>query len=430
MASQSPKIAFAGLGAMGYGMAAHLVKSGFAVTGFDVSQPALDRFTRDGEGALAAKTPREAVQGVEFFICMVANSVQATPLLFDEETGAVKGLKPNATIIMCSTVAPAYIEEIQRHLKDVGRSDVRLIDSPVSGGAGRAADGTLSIFASGSKDHLKNAHAILDCVSGKLYEIPGGLGGGSKAKLIHQIFAGIHIAMVNEAMGLAAAAGLDTKDAYEKLKGSEASSWMFENRVPPMLDSNFPRYSAISIIAKDVGIITQTSRQHKFPLPLLSTAEQLYLTAISNGWGAEDDCVLVRLYFPPNLGDLVARQVGTTSSLKAPSVTHNVSWESIRDIMIGVHIVAITEAMGFCEHLGIDVALMYNIVSNAAGNSRMFGDCFEGMKKQGWNIRGLEESDEIVDKLAKAVDDVYLLRYPLFLGSAALQELWQQGRTG
>ncbi|KAL8782377.1 MAG: hypothetical protein Q9213_005418 [Squamulea squamosa] len=340
MASQSPKIAFAGLGAMGYGMAAHLVKSGFAVTGFDVYQPALDRFSQEVEGALAAKTPREAAQDVDFFICMVANSVQATPLLFDGETGAVKELKENATIIMYSTVAPAYIEEIQRRLKD--------------------------------------------------------------------IFAGIHIAMANEAMGLAAAAGLDTKDAYEKLKGSEASSWMFENRVPPMLDSNSPR----------------------FPLPLLSTAEQLYLTAISNGWGAEDDCVLVRLYLPPDQGDLVVRQVGTKSSPTAPNVSHNVSWETIRDIMIGVHVAAITEAMGFCEHIGIDVALMYDVVNNAAGNSRMLESCFRGLKKQGWRVWGLEESNGIVDRLAKAVDDVCPLQYPLFLGSAALQELWRQRRTG
>lgn len=273
MASQSAKVAFAGLGAMGYGMAAHLVKSGFAVTAFDVYQPALDRFTQEAKGAAAAaaKSPRDAAQGVDFFICMVANSLQATPLLFDEKTGAVKGLKENATIIICSTVAPAYIDEIQSLLKDKGRPDIHLIDSPVSGGAGRAADGTLSIFASGSKPHLDHARAILECMSGKLYEAPGGLGGGSKAKLIHQIFAGINIAMANEAMGLAAVAGLDTREVFEKLKGSDGSSWMFENRVPPMLDSGLGRYSAMTIIAKDV--VGSYLLAHKpllvLPFPLL-----------------------------------------------------------------------------------------------------------------------------------------------------------------
>lgn len=250
---QAPKLAFAGLGAMGFGMAAHLLKSGFPVTGFDVFQPALDRFLKEGKGAASvAKTPREVATDVEFFICMVATSAQATPLLFADGVGAVQGLQRNATIIMCSTVAPAYINEIQSRLKQLDRSDIRLIDSPVSGGAGRAAAGTLSIFASGEKADLEHAHPVLDCLSGKLYEIPGGLGGGSKAKLIHQIFAGVHIAMASEAMGLAAVAGMNTREAYEALKASEASSWMFENRVPPMLEPEHAPYSAISIIAKDV----------------------------------------------------------------------------------------------------------------------------------------------------------------------------------
>ncbi|KAL8684202.1 MAG: hypothetical protein Q9218_008382, partial [Villophora microphyllina] len=358
MESQLPKVAFAGLGAMGFGMAAHLVKSGFSVTGFDVFQPALDRFLTEGKGASTAKTPREAATDIELFICMVATSVQATPLLFDEKMGAVQGLKKNATIIMCSTVAPAYIDEIQSRLEDLNRFDIRLIDSPVSGGAGRAAAGTLSIFASGEKSHLENAHPFLECMSGKLYHIPGGLGGGSKAKLIHQIFAGIHIAMASEAMGLAALAGLDTRDAYEKLAASDGSSWMFENRVPPMLDPDHAPYSAITIIAKDVGIITSTSRAFQYPLPLLSIAEQLYLTSISAGLGKEDDCVTVRLYLPTQ-PKLVADQAGKPHTNNPPSTS--VTLETIQDLMIGVHLAAVAEAMSFCERLGIDTDLMFDI---------------------------------------------------------------------
>ena len=89
-------------------------------------------------------------------------------------------------------------------------------------------------------------------MSSKLYRIPGGLGGGSKAKLIHQIFAGVNIAMASEAMGLAAAAGLNTQEAFEFLKNSNGDSWMFSNRVPHMLNPSLPPYSAINIIAKDV----------------------------------------------------------------------------------------------------------------------------------------------------------------------------------
>ena len=250
MAASKPKLVFAGLGAMGYGMASHLLRSGFSVIGFDVYQPAMDRLVADG--GVSASTPREAARDVDFFICMVANSLQATPLLFDPETGAVDALPRSATILMCSTVAPAYIVEVRQRLDEIGRSDIRLIDSPVSGGAVRAADGTLSIFSSGEGEHLAKAHSILECMSSKLYRIPSGLGGGSKAKLIHQIFAGVNIAVAAEAMGLAAAARLNTREAFETLMKSEGASWMFGNRVPHMLDPSLGRYSAITIIAKDV----------------------------------------------------------------------------------------------------------------------------------------------------------------------------------
>lgn len=133
MAAQKPRIAFAGLGAMGYGMASHLLKSGFPVTGYDVYAPSLDRLV--AEGASSAQSPRDAAKDSDFFLCMVANQTQADPLLFDSNTGAAQALPIDATILMCSTVAPAYISEVKQNLARTGRTDVRLIDCPVSGGA-------------------------------------------------------------------------------------------------------------------------------------------------------------------------------------------------------------------------------------------------------------------------------------------------------
>jgi 3-hydroxyisobutyrate dehydrogenase len=159
-------------------------------------------------------------------------------------------------ILMCSTVAPAYIAEVRNRLDEGGRADVRLIDAPVSGGVVHAANGTLSIFSSGTGDDLRNAHPILDCIAGKLYRVAGGVGSGSNANLIHQVLASIIIAMAAEAMGLAAAAGLDTKKAFDYLRESEGNSWMFSNRVPYMLNPHLPPYSAVTAMAKDVAIIT------------------------------------------------------------------------------------------------------------------------------------------------------------------------------
>jgi 3-hydroxyisobutyrate dehydrogenase len=435
MAPSMPALAFAGLGAMGYGMAAHLLKSGFPVVGYDVYAPVMEKLV--AAGGKSAKTPREAVKDVEFFVCMVANSVQATPLLFDPENGAVGALRKDATILMCSTVAPAYIAEIRSRLDEMGRTDVRLIDSPVSGGAARAANGTLSIFSSGTESDLGNAHPILDCMAGKLYNVPGGIGAGSNAKLIHQIFAGINIAMASEAMGLAAAAGLDTQKAFDYLKESEGNSWMFSNRVPYMLNTNLPPYSAITIIAKDVAIITSTSRAKKFPLPLLSTAEQLYMTGISAGWGKEDDCVMVRLYLPGR-GDLVAKQAGVATDVNP---TSPITVETIKDLMLGVHLAAVAEAMKFSEHLGLDTDLVYHIVTNAAGASAAFLMGFGEMRKGAWSLKAVAGVDGIRDRLVSfvnvilfvfrktnsfaqmaAVEKAFKLQYPLFLSSAALQQ--------
>ena len=377
-------------------------------------------------GASSANTPRSAAldSSASIMLVMVANHHQVTSLLFDPTTGAVEGLKKDATIVICSTVAPAYILETARRLREVGRGDIRVVDAPVSGGAGRAAEGTLSIFvssfsssssgeegsSSSSGAFAPHVQSVLCCLSDskKLYHIPGGLGGGSKAKLIHQIFAGVHIAMANEAMGLAAVAGLDTKKVYDEICSGDGASWMFGNRVPFMLSRGLGRYSAVDIIAKDVGIITSTAREHGFPLPMVGTAEQLYLSAITKGWGAEDDCVVVRLYLPDSTPGLVMERAGMAASDETQSSSggggeSTMSVADIQDLMIGVHLATMSEAMAFCERLGIDADLMYDIVINAAGASKVYEKYFAEMKKAGWGLKGVRGINEIRQRLVSAV---------------------------
>ena len=131
-----------------------------------------------------------------------------------------------------------------------------------------------------------------------------------------------------------------------------------------------------------------------FPLPLLSMAEQLYTTAISAGWGKEDDCVMTRLYLP-NRPDLVTEQVKASKDSEPPQL-------QIRDIehlLIGVHVAVISEAMSFCEKLGIDTDIMFDIVSNAAGSSIMFTRSFKGMQKQKWSLGGVPNAKMVRDQL-------------------------------
>ena len=142
------------------------------------------------------------------------------------------------------------------------------------------------------------------------------------------------------------------------------------------------------------GIITSTARDLKFPLPMISTAEQLYLTAVSAGWGKEDDCVLTRLYLPGR-PDLIIQNAKASNATQPTDLTV----EDIKDLMVGVHLAGMAEAMLFCEHLGIDTDLMYDIVSNAAGASAIFSKTSADVQKGNWELRSISGAEKIRDRL-------------------------------
>jgi 3-hydroxyisobutyrate dehydrogenase len=253
MASPKPDVAFVGLGAMGFGMATYLVKSGYTVTGSDVWAPSVERFV--AAGGKSASSPREASSNAQYLVSMVATAAQTTAALFDPSTGAIHTLPQNATVILCSTVSPTYVPEVRNLLdNEFNRPDVQLLDCPVSGGTVRAADGTLTILASGPDSTLSQSKELLNTMAANLYIIPGGLGSGTKVKMVNQTLAGIHIAAANEAMGFAAALGLNTKTIYDLVNESDGDSWMWGNRMAHAIEGDLKPYSALNIIMKDMVI--------------------------------------------------------------------------------------------------------------------------------------------------------------------------------
>lgn len=252
--SGKPAIGFAGLGAMGFGMATHLVKGGYPVTGFDVWQPTLDKFA--AAGGTPSRSLAESARDKAFYVVMVATAQQAQSALFESEDGGiVKALPKGAVLLLCSTVPSAYAQSVEKQLKDVGREDVLFIDAPVSGGAIRAADGTLSIMAGGSPAALEHGKWLLEELSAasKLFIVEGGIGAGSNMKMVHQVLAAIQILAVSEAFGFAARLGLNGQEVREKVIQSPGWSWMFENRsVRTLGEDYFPGASAVAIIMKDV----------------------------------------------------------------------------------------------------------------------------------------------------------------------------------
>lgn len=144
------KIGFIGLGAMGHGMAASLLRAGYFVRGFDVYEPAIDRFLSTEGKAERAASAAEAVRGAEVVFLMVQNAAQVDSLLFGT-AGAADSLTQGAIVILSSTVPPSYTKALEKRLNQLGR-DISLIDAPVSGGVARAANGTLTV-----SDHYSTA---------------------------------------------------------------------------------------------------------------------------------------------------------------------------------------------------------------------------------------------------------------------------------
>lgn len=137
------KVGFIGLGAMGYGMAASLLRAGYSVRGFDVHSPAIDKFLSSEGKAERAESAADAVRGAEIVFLMVQNAAQVDNLLFGTNAAA-ECLSQDATIVLSSTVPPSYVKELDKRLNRLGK-DISLIDAPVSGGVARAANGTLTV---------------------------------------------------------------------------------------------------------------------------------------------------------------------------------------------------------------------------------------------------------------------------------------------
>lgn len=231
-------------------MSKHLLKEGFQVTGFDVYQPLVKRLVE--AGGQGSSSPAEAAKAADVTVIMVTSAAQVEAVLFDGEGGAVNGLRPGAVIVISSTVPPQFCDEVRSRLdNEFTRPDVLLLDCPVSGGTPRAASGHLSIFSSGDDEGLRKADPVLRALSAVLYKIPGGIGFGSRAKMCHQVLPEIEIALANEAMALAARAGLNTQEVFDAIQASDGWSWINGNRIPHMLEGDKTIYSAVPNSQKD-----------------------------------------------------------------------------------------------------------------------------------------------------------------------------------
>ncbi|SHM19978.1 3-hydroxyisobutyrate dehydrogenase [Pseudomonas punonensis] len=279
-----------GLGAMGLGIARSLLRSGFKVHACDVRNEVVQAFA--AEGGVACASPAEMAAVCDIVITVVVNAEQTETVLFGDK-GAVTALRPGSLVIGCATVAPTFAVELGQRLADKG---LAYLDAPISGGAAKAAAGQMTMMTSGPADAYAKAEAVLAGMAGKVYRLGDVHGLGSKVKIINQLLAGVHIAASAEAMALGLREGVDADALYEVITNSAGNSWMFENRVPHILNADYTPLSAVDIFVKDLGLVLDTARTSKFPLPLSATAHQMFMQASSAGFGREDDSAVIKIF--------------------------------------------------------------------------------------------------------------------------------------
>lgn len=290
MSATIERVGIVGLGAMGMGMAQSLLRAGFEVHACDVRPETVQKLVEGG--AHAAASPAALAAQVQALLIVVVNAQQTESVLFGEH-GAASRLAPGSVVIACATVAPEFAEALGVRLAALG---LRFVDAPISGGAAKAASGELSVMAAGAPDAFAACAGIFDAICAKLYRLGEQPGQGSKVKMINQLLAGVHIAAAAEAMALGLRAGCDPDALYEVISNSAGSSWMFQNRVPHILQGDYTPLSSVNIFVKDLGIVLDYAKQSVFQLPLSATAHQMFMQASAAGHGGEDDSAVIKLF--------------------------------------------------------------------------------------------------------------------------------------
>jgi 3-hydroxyisobutyrate dehydrogenase len=271
-------------------MARRLVGAGFRVAGYDIRSEASDALAKSGGSA--AQSPADAAREAALLFVMVVDAAQVEVVLFGPN-GAIAALPRGAVVILSATVPASFAAATAARLDASGHL---MLDAPVSGGSAGAASGKLTVMASGPAAAFDSAAEAFAAIAGKVYRLGDDAGIGSTVKTVNQLLAGIHIAAAAEAMALGVRAGADAKTLYEVINNSAGASWMFGNRVPHMLAGDYTPLSAVDIFVKDLGLVLDTGRALRFPLPLTGAAHQLFLMAAAAGLGREDDAAVVKVY--------------------------------------------------------------------------------------------------------------------------------------
>ncbi|WP_372802586.1 L-threonate dehydrogenase [Paracoccus seriniphilus] len=283
----SKNIGVIGLGSMGYGIAASALRAGLRVWGADINQTQVERLR--GEGAEASDMTEAALDAVAV---VVLNAAQTEAVLFGEN-GIVPHLRPGAVVLSCATVPPEFARKMAARCAE---AEVLYLDAPISGGSVKAANGQLSIMASGSAAAFDAARPLLEAIAETVFELGDQVGAGSAMKAVNQLLAGVHIAAMAEALTFGMTQGVAPEKFVEVISKCAGTSWMLENRAPHVVAGDYTPHSSVNIWPKDLGIVLDIARSSSFSAPLTAAALQQFLAAAGMGLGGEDDAAVAKVY--------------------------------------------------------------------------------------------------------------------------------------
>ena len=292
-AASRGRVAFVGLGVMGYHMAAHLARGGYDVTVYNRTRARAEEWLSNFPGR-GADTPAGAAVGAEVVFACVGNDDDLRAVTLGEE-GAFQGMGEGATFVDHTTASA----EVARRLDAAARErGLRLRDAPVSGGEAGAQNGGLTVMVGGEADDFARVETAIGCYA-RAVTLMGPVGAGQLTKMVNQICIAGLVQGLSEGMNFAARAGLDVHRVVDVISKGAAQSWQMENRGKTMADDQFEFGFAVDWMRKDLDICLAEGHRVQALLPVTALVNEFYMNVQARGGGRWDTSSLMRLLTKP-----------------------------------------------------------------------------------------------------------------------------------
>ncbi|MEP5516555.1 MAG: NAD(P)-dependent oxidoreductase [Bauldia litoralis] len=282
------KVAFIGLGVMGYPMAGHLkARGGHDVTVFNRTAERADKWVAE-HGGSAAPTPRQAAEGADFVFVCVGNDDDLRSVTIGDD-GAFAGMKDGAILIDNTTASAMVARELEAAAKAKGCG---FLDAPVSGGQAGAENGQLTVMVGGDQATFDTAKPVIDCYA-KMVGLMGPAGAGQLTKMVNQICIAGLVQGLSEGIHFAKQAGLDVEQVIGVISKGAAQSWQMENRWKTMDAGQYEHGFAVNWMRKDLSIAIEEARSNGAKLPVAALVDQFYGEVQAMGGGRWDTSSLL-----------------------------------------------------------------------------------------------------------------------------------------